>query len=482
MKSAHCIFSLVALVIFSLSSCIKNDSNIVKQKNSKFYGRGSKVNNLSSQAAISFDYSVEFLENEIKEGLTKHDLESIVYRKIYYQIRHLFGSLHFQNEKGTILPPNYGKITYDLAQLQTSERTTFPYRFSGLALLDEEVGATMSLPIPRNPYTIYNTSLGNNEINPCTDSHYNSAGDFWYFWNPKLPDCNTIAEGKDYDTVKINVDKYPNTQKTYPEYYRLIKENKTVPIYLFLGYSFPNGFVDDNFMNIGSLNRDSFNYTKNKLLIMGFNQTSKKPRRTSSSFLYTFEKNDLKTGIKYIVNFFIGNTEFNEDSAKDHKDFSIVYKEALEQGALIYYAGHSGLGSYLNLDEIKRSAGEINIPKDSYQILFFNSCSSFSYYTYDYFRKKVNGLKTDGSIDSRGIYNLDIITNGLSSKTSINTHSFSTFLKIIINAFENKEFFSFQEIIDQLHNEQIKLSQGNEGHMLNVMGDTDNPTDPPSLD
>jgi hypothetical protein len=78
------------------------------------------------------------------------------------------------------------------------------------------------------------------------------------------------------------------------------------------------------------------------------------------------------------------------------------------------YDGHSGLGGHLDLDSIQSNEGfQINPAKDRYQIYFFNSCTSYSYYNTMYFDRKKSAT------DPKGTKNLDIFTNGLETYFSV---------------------------------------------------------------
>lgn len=75
-----------------------------------------------------------------------------------------------------------------------------------------------------------------------------------------------------------------------------------------------------------------------------------------------------------------------------------TFKSAFKQNQIVIYNGHSYIGSGA-LDPTNYSPSDF---RDGYQILFFNSCVSFNYYSVDYF-----GLKAAGSKD------LELVTNGL---------------------------------------------------------------------
>jgi hypothetical protein len=75
-----------------------------------------------------------------------------------------------------------------------------------------------------------------------------------------------------------------------------------------------------------------------------------------------------------------------------------TFKTAFKENQVVLYNGHSYIGSGA-LDPSNYAAQDF---REGYQILFFNSCVSFNYYSVDYF-----GLKPAGSQD------LELVTNGL---------------------------------------------------------------------
>lgn len=90
------------------------------------------------------------------------------------------------------------------------------------------------------------------------------------------------------------------------------------------------------------------------------------------------------------------------------KSFHREYKRALENDSVVLYNGHSGLGSNMNLDDIRSQDGtDIHLPKRRYQILLLDGCSTYSHYVDHYFKQKQTRS------DPHGSKNLDVITNGI---------------------------------------------------------------------
>ena len=103
------------------------------------------------------------------------------------------------------------------------------------------------------------------------------------------------------------------------------------------------------------------------------------------------------------IRMWYGDTDTYQGRAFHH-----FYSQSLSSASVVIYAGHSGLGEYLSPEAIYRRSGlKLNLPKERYQILFFNGCNSYPYYNLEYFAKKSTEQ------DPNGTKNLDIITNGL---------------------------------------------------------------------
>lgn len=122
----------------------------------------------------------------------------------------------------------------------------------------------------------------------------------------------------------------------------------------------------------------------------------------------------------------------NTDITADAKTFARTFKEAIAEGDLIIYLGHSGLGGNLDIPSLNEKLkemgeGEIKFPNDKYQIFFFDSCSSYSYYL-PHFRE----FKPKGKID--------IISYGLSSYFHTSTYVFGALIDKMLNLDEPQKW------------------------------------------
>ena len=179
-----------------------------------------------------------------------------------------------------------------------------------------------------------------------------------------------------------------------------------------------------------------------QLMQMGFSKSTV----NSSVFTEILQKNTprgtIKINMYFLPTSFYGGTEFQK-----------LYKKALEEGSVVIYDGHSGLGEYLNIDKIeKKNNFKINFPTQKYQIYFFNSCSSYPYYNATYFDRKL------------GTKNLDIITNGLATLFIAIEPSTMPLLKAIDQYMQTGIKTSYQSIISKSDSENL----------IGINGDEDN--------
>jgi hypothetical protein len=146
----------------------------------------------------------------------------------------------------------------------------------------------------------------------------------------------------------------------------------------------------------------------------------------------------------------------------DQPEFIDLAVKGLREADVFVYDGHSGLGGYLSVGLLFGNR-KYDLPKDKYQIFFFNGCSTFSYYNYDYFQ-----LKATAS-DPRGIDNLDILTTTTPASFDLGSGN-DTFL---IRALAGGQRPTWQNIIDTLY----KIG-GSDSALISVNGDETNPRTP----
>lgn len=437
------------------------DPNIIA---GDLYARGSALNTYSKEVVMDFDYFVFVTEDQFEDTRSFATMKEVFEDKIYDQIQHLFGSLKVGKLQGV---PKLGpgqKITIDASSLQYDKDNgeyVVKYHYTGRALLDDGFGDVTKLALPRNPDYIYSQSKRNYNVNPCTDDHYNSEGDFWYYWNATK--CPLITNGVEFDYVSVKLTKLPSTTKTYPEFDRLVRSagqgKKKMTIYAFYGTVEEASMLNKDLSN-NSVLKKTFNETNDTFTKQGFTITNL-TRLADAALLYEYEKNIPQSNLNITIKVYYGNTGIEE---KDVIEFYKLYKEGLEKGSVLFYGGHSGLGGNLDLEMIEENVGKIRFAVNDYQIMFFDSCSSFPYYTQMYFSKKVTAK------DKVGSKNLDIITNGLSSYFVRNNASIATLMTVINSAYEENKIYSWQEAIDYMHATQMAIEPSLSGHLLALSG------------
>lgn len=468
----------------TLASCGKGIIQLQQEQNlhmDNFYARGSKSIGVSVQAKVNLIHKV-WLDAGHMEHMTPEQKLQYIDEQVHSQIMHLFGAFKMYFYKGVPKLGNGQKLDYlgSVYNEQTNEHI-LTYQYLGYAQVDEQYEGVVKLPLPRRPDSIYKKGKRGLSKNPCTDKHYNSKGDHWYFWNLFNYGC-FLQAGVDYDLADVEFTHMPSTMSTYPEYDRLLQTSsdsdlKELPIYIFFGTAKPKSSVPIDLKGVKYL-EDNYKKLKVFLKNKGFTQTSKIQYGVTST-LHTYQRLMPQSGVVAVIKVFFGNTGIVETAVAD---FHKLFKEALEKSSVMYYVGHSGLGGNLDLTSIEANVGKITPPKDQYQIYFFDSCSSYPYYTQMYFDKKVGAITKDGTVDTSGTYNLDIVTNGLETYFVRASNDFESFVSSILDVYEKQVYKSWQEIVDDLHFVSLKKASIMGGQMLAINGDEDNPTTIPYVE
>src|SRR4051812_32704714 len=167
-----------------------------------YYGRSSTEAILNFRATAD----VKLAGNPTVETL--RDEGSAAHRnalaRIDEQVQHLMGT--FQSESFLKAFPYPGVLgeKYDVKFLTIADgsakgRKLLGYEFSGrvvfktAAFRNTDVRNDVPIKLPLQPDKIYKLGVKNKK-NRCTDHHYNSEGDFWYFWDPDMADCPLPVE------------------------------------------------------------------------------------------------------------------------------------------------------------------------------------------------------------------------------------------------------------------------------------------------
>jgi len=346
---------------------------------------------------VKFSYTAEFVtdDNETSAEFLAID-----------HAQYLFGVLH-----SNAMTSNYG-IDYDFVegigspnsrmsiriynfQSTSDNRTIVKYQAWGKMLLHKDAAdailetGQLQLPLPYDMATIYDKK--------CTDYHYFGVGDYWYFWDPLSLDKCTYLSRPPHSTL-INISISPSVEvnaEITPRLDLLRADNgngKKLSLYVIHGFS-------ESSVKRGDEGRINFNELNEYLEKSGFEKTI--ARKTYTRPLYVFTKTiQLPNGksVDIELRHLLVETSIESNTVS----FAKFFKEAVEEGDVIVYAGHSGLGANLNIPSLEEKAGEFVFNQQKRQIFYFDSCASYSYYL-DQFSEQKRKKK------------IDVVTNALSS-------------------------------------------------------------------
>jgi len=367
------------------------------------------------------------------------------------QLQHMYGAftMHpgFTDNPG--IPSGDYKVTLLGAEKVPNEPyAKISYSYDDIAVFSGKLfrgsGAVrINFSLPKDPVTIYKKGFPSpsSRKNLCTDEHYNSEGDFWYFWNPYQDGCPITGA----DLVGVTTDLKPleMTRGTYPEYARLYGDNGSGDI---LQVSYLVG-VDENFQS-GDLGKTTFKNAFAALQKAGFRVTVDEARRKQ----LTYTAGAKKTHIQMLL-LDPGSAEFAAEAVR-----------AMKTADIFLYDGHSGLGGYLSPERLADDTGRpLELPKSKYQIFVFQGCSTYAYYNTAFFNLKKNAG------DPKGTKNLDIITTGIGAAFDVGAAVDAAFLTSVTMG----QRPSWQTIIDRVH-----AAEGENTALTHVNGDEDNPRNP----
>lgn len=278
----------------------------------------------------------------------------------------------------------------------------------------------------------------------CTDHHYNTMGDFWYFFDPFESHCLKLTKEPLAKPVQIKI--APATRRELDMDPRLdllrgANANGT-RFQIDMIHGFSESSAEEN--DAGRLNFEEANtYFENE----GFSKNVVKSTQQSELVEFT-KKIRLDTG--KVMDVVVRHLLVNSDSDARSNAFAKFFKDAVENADVLIYAGHSGLGANLDIELLEEKAGDFIFNSKKRQIFYFDSCSSYSYYL-DQFR--------DNKTRSR----LDIMTNALASYFHTGPAVLESFLNILLEP--STEPTTWDYII-----ESMESPLGNGSYLLNVGG------------
>ncbi len=412
----------------------------------------------STQAQLEFSYQVEF---EFKK--TSNPSMELARQKIEAQLTHLFGTMAAHPAPAVPLTDHSIADIHITRKPGDSKMVYAQYRYSGTIAVKNGPSTSYEIVLPINADTVYADGMVG-EKNPCTDPHYQEEGDFWYFWSPSRRGCQ-LVEGIHYVRIQAALSRTANTEKTYPEYDRLVGSDGIIRVSLFFGMDDVAKAIDPR--RSADLSATNYRAIREKLIKLKYEAKRLSQTEIEGLTGATGERTpfveELTRKFKHAtvaVRLFFGPSGFGEES----KAFHHFVKDSLENDAVMIYDGHSGLGGNLDLESIEASLNSpIKMDRNRYQILFFNSCTSYSYFNAKYLERKQSRR------DPRGTKNLDIITTGLATSFFTENETNLALIQSIADWAAGKRVVSYQELARQIDTDNL----------LGVNGDEDNPTTPP---
>lgn len=295
------------------------------------------------------------------------------------------------------------------------------YRAYGRMLLHKKAvekivnGKVLKVFLPYNFDTSY--------LKKCTDSHYYTFDDYWYFWDPFRAGCEKLQDFSRTRETTLKIERLTTRPtETTPNLKRWLGDNgngEKLKIYVI------NGFNEGPQVE-GDEGRANFEDVRSSFEQLGYavETLNRRPDIIRNRYTKTISNGRSQVYVEVIHQ--LANTDISAGAMT----FARTFKEAAFDGDLIVYLGHSGLGANLDIGNLNwklENAGEggIDFNQDKYQIYFFDSCSSYSYYL-PHFR------------DLKARNKIDIISYGLSSLFENSGNVFRALIEQLVNFEEPK--------------------------------------------
>lgn len=435
--------------------------NVWGQVAPKYFGATNVEAKLEFKGKVELRFHGNLTLASLSRETTRNETAfAAVREQIAYLIGH-FSSQSFKDEVG--VPGVLGEqMDFTFTEVESRGNSkTLHYKANGKVVFHKDIFGNnrqvhIPLRLPLNPERTYDLGLVDNE-NRCTDHHYNSFGDFFYFWDIEQVGCPLAGNDSEIVRIQGKLTKYENTRKTYPEYDRLYTKD-VLDIRILMGYIGDEvSLTSPNYRDDGYI---SFKDTISELEALNFVAVEKRTkfRLTSdgrqisgSNYLTVLEKevrNQLGHSQKVRITVYLGDTDINSRDATFHQ----ILIPAFQEADILVYDGHSGLGANLGFDYLPEFEFD---PSGKYQLFFINGCSSYPYFNGQFFRAKQGGSK-----------NIDIITSGLSTYTSTSVANTMAFVAPFIAG----GLWSYQTLL-----RHMERSNGDAGtYLTGVNGDEDN--------
>ncbi|NUN07495.1 MAG: hypothetical protein HUU57_17255, partial [Bdellovibrio sp.] len=364
---------------------------------------------------VKFSYSTTFQTSE-----TDTDGRELAAR----HAQHLFGFLHspalvagynLNSDTPGIGAPRL-PLTYQITQDQSrSGVRKITYKTSGILLLHKTVAQEIlpigawEITLPANLDEFYDEN--------CTDPHYSSIGDFWYFYDPFVEGCEYLSEAPLATKVIVKIFATPKVPTDNAALDEIRSDNGNGELFQITTI---NGFSEDaqNPQDDGRLSFEQVNIWLRK---NGFSETvvASYANRPILQFEKTLKKKD-GSMVAVRITRLLAETAI----AKKNVTFAKFFKDAMKNADVVIYAGHSGLGGNLDIASLEDKAGALEFTLGKQQLLFLDGCSTYSYYL---------SMFADRAPKNQ----LRILTNGLVSYFTYEPHTHIALLKRLFKVNES---------------------------------------------
>jgi hypothetical protein len=275
-----------------------------------------------------------------------------------------------------------------------SGKTQIQYYNQGKIILHKIVAARLltlgrlDIPLPSDPDEIYHKK--------CTDDHYFTFGDYWYFYDPFRPGCEKLGQAPLAISTTMKISLATKRKMDLSPRLDLLRGNNgngdLISIYVIHGYADSSTDPRDE----GRLNFESFN---SFLRAQRFEESTKQEGTTRPLHIF---RRPVKLPSGLVANVEVRHLLVEAEIDSRNVSFAKFFKDAVANADVIVYEGHSGLGGNLDIASLEQKAGRFVFPTRKRQIFFFDSCSSYSYYLEAFAAEKTRA-------------SIDVITYGLPS-------------------------------------------------------------------
>lgn len=256
----------------------------------------------------------------------------------------------------------------------------------------------------------------------CTDTHYDSLGDYWYFWDPYREGCEKLLEEPATKNTLVKVKKLEFKKITSESRFDALRSNngngKLFQIDLITGFDEGPNRRDIGWKIFRTLNKTIENEFGLELVSQG--GTPKNP-------MYIYEQ-VTESGLHIKIRHLLVDTAIDSRS----KAFAKFFKNSVETSDVVVYSGHSGLGGNLDIPSLEEKAGAFSFNPNKRQLFYFNSCSSYSYYL-DHFRVEKTKAK------------IDVLSNALAAYMDEGSEETVALLKILLDESRSPEWIEVLE-------------------------------------